>query len=145
MGLATVHANLRAAFRTRLLTLSDVDFSANRVAWEGKKFFPTDGVPYFAESFRAVASRRIAFTGGVGGTIAHNIQASVTLFFPDDAGTIAIERAAGAVMALFRPGVALSYGGDAATIADVTRSAIYDDGSRIACAVNVSIPAYTQS
>lgn len=146
MTLATVHPKLRSAFRERLLTLSDPDFAANRVAWEGVTFNPANNTPYFAESFRAGPSRRTSFANGAGsGTVEHIIEASVTLFFPDGSGTLAIERCAGAVMALFAPGVRLTYSGVSAVIRDVERSALYDDGGRIGCAVTASILAFTQS
>lgn len=219
MGQATVHANLRAAFRERLLTLVDIDHSpgvsvslANGVftrvsgswldagfspgmevtvqgftgsplygvvdtvsalalklgitgtqtvagggrfivglpqgrAWEGFDFFPTDGRPYVAESFRAMQSQGLSVgnANGTGSTIAHTIEATATLFFPKNKGTLAIERMAGALMALFYRGSTLSRNGDRATIANVSRSALYDDGARIGCAVSVSIPAYTHN
>jgi hypothetical protein len=216
MSLATVHANLRAAFRERLLTLVDIDhspgvsvslasgvftrasgswltagfapgmevqavgFTGNPYgvvetvsalamklniagtqtvagggqfiaalpqgrAWEGADFFPTDGRPYVAESFRAIQSRGLT-AGDLGpGVVAHNIEASATFFYPKNKGTLAIERMVGAAMTLFRRGSTLSRNGDAATIQDSSRSALYDDGSRIGCAVLITIPARTQN
>lgn len=218
MSLATVHANLRAAFRERLLTLVDIDHSpgvsvtlANGIftrasgswltaefapgmevtvsgftgsplygvvetvsalalklgitgsqtvagggsfvvglpqgrAWEGFDFFPIDGRPYVSESFRAVQSTGLTIGDYNGpGTVSHAIDASATFFFPKNKGTLAIERMAGAAMALFRRGSTLSRSGDAATIQNVSRSSLYDDGARIGCAVNVTIPARTQT
>lgn len=212
MGLATVHANLRAAFRERLLTLEDIDHSpgvsvtlasgiftrasgswltagfapgmevtvngftgsplygvvetvsasalklgvsgsqtvaggGNFVvglpqgrAWEGFDFFPVDGRPYVAESFRANGANSY-----LGDTATHMLEASVTLFYPKNKGTLAIERMAGAAMAHFKRGTALSYGGDAATINNVERSSLYDDGARIACAVTAKLFGFTQN
>lgn len=220
MGLATLHANLRAAFRERLLTLVDIDHSpgvsvslASGVftrasgswltagfargmevqavgftgnprgvvtavtplalttniaspasqtvsgggqflvalpvgrAWESETFFPADGAPYVAESFRSNGAEGLSIGNpdGTGGTIAHRLEATATFFYPKNKGTLAIERMAGAMMQLFRRGTRLSYGGDAATIANVSRSSLYDDGARIGCAVTITLPAYTQS
>ncbi len=232
MSLATVHANLRAAFRERLLTLTDIDhspgvsvslasgvftrasgswldagfapgmeltitgFSTSPLyawvdkltatvlttggvftrntetgvftaasltqtlagggrfvvglpqgrAWEGFDFFPIDGRPYVSESFRAVQSQGLTVGDYNGpGTVAHTIEASATFFYPKNKGTLAIERMAGACMALFRRGSTLSRSGDGVTIRNSSRSEIYDDGARIGCAVNVSLPAYTQN
>lgn len=218
MSLATVHANLRAAFRERLLTLSDIDHSpsvsvslANGIftrasgswltaefapgmevtvtgftgsplygvvetvsalalklgitgtqtvagggrfvvalpqgrAWEGFDFFPTDGRPYVAESFRAVQSQGLTVGNYNGpGVVSHAIEASASFFYPKNKGTLAIERMAGAAMALFRRGSTLSRNGDAATIENSSRSELYDDGARLGCAVSVTIPARTQN
>lgn len=218
MSLATLHPNLRAAFRERLLTLVDIDHSpgvsvslASGVftrasgswltagftsgmevtvsgftgsplygvvetvsalamklgvsgsqtvagggqfvvglpqgrAWEGVDFFPVDGRPYVAESFRAVQSQGLTVGNYNGpGTVLHTIEATATFFYPKNKGTLAIERIAGAAMAHFRRGLSLSRNGDAATIANVSRSPLYDDGARIGCAVTASIPAYTQN
>lgn len=217
MSLATVHANLRAAFRTRLLTLTDIDHSpgvsvtqANGVftrasgswitagfapgmevqaqgftgnpfgvvetvsalalklnisgtqtvagggrfvvalpqgrAWEGFDFLPTDGKPYVSESFRAVQSSGLTLGNYNGpGTVRHTIEAGATFFYPKNKGTLAIERMAGAMMALFRRGSTLLRDGDGVTIADASRGPLYDDGARFGCAVTVSLPAYTQN
>lgn len=218
MGLATVHANLRAAFRERLLTLIDIDhspgvsvslasgvftrasgswltagfapgmevqavgFTGNPFgvvetvsalamklgisgsqtvagggqfkaalpqgrAWEGFDFFPVDGKPYVAESFRANSAMGLCVgnSDGTGGTIEHSLEATASFFYPKNKGTLAIERMAGAMMQLFRRGSSLSYGGDSATIANASRSSLYDDGARIGCAVTITIPAYTQN
>ncbi len=146
MGLETLHSNMRAEFRVRLLTLSDADFAANRIAYEGEKFTPSGGVPYFAESFRSVSAvlRSVANPDG-GGIVEHILQGSVTAFFPDGEGTAAIERVAGKLMTLFRPTVRLSRGGDSAVIRNVERGQIYDDGPRIALAVTATFLAFTQS
>jgi hypothetical protein len=219
MGLATVHANLRSAFRERLLTLVDIDHSpgvsvslASGVftrasgswltagfapgmevtvsgftgsplygvvetvsalalklnitgtqtvagggrfivglpqgrAWEGFDFFPVDGRPYVSESVRANATtlETICNPSGVG--VATNIlEASATFFYPKNKGTLAIERMAGAAMKLLGESPRrLSYGGDAATIQRVERSQLYDDGSRIGCAVTARLMAITTS
>jgi hypothetical protein len=218
MGLATVHANLRSAFRERLLTLVDIDhspgvsvslasgvfarasgswlsagfapgmevqaqgFTGNPVgvvetvsalamklnitgtqtvagggrfivglpqgrAWEGFDFFPVDGRPYVSESVRANVTtlETICNPSGVG--VATNIlEASATLFYPQNKGTLAIERMAGALMTLLAQNPRrISYGGDAATIQRVERSQLYDDGSRIGCAVTARLMAITTS
>lgn len=148
MSLATIHANLRAAYRTRLLTLADAAFAADRVAWEGDDDYqpPSESTPYFSESVRAGPSRRLSFgnANGTGDTLEHSIEATTSLFFPKG-DTIAIERCAGELLALFRPGTTLTYAGEGATISNVSRSALYADGARVACAVTVSLYAYTQN
>lgn len=211
MGLATIHANLRAAFRERLLTLVDIDhspgvsvsqaggvftrasgswitagfapgmevqalgFTGNPFgvvetvsalalklnisgsqtvagggqfkaalpqgrAWEGHDFFPADGRPYAAESFRANGANSY-----LADTAAHMLEGTVTFFYPKNKGTLAIERMAGAAMAHFKRGTRLTYGGDAATINNVERSSLYDDGARIACAVTAKLFGFTQN
>lgn len=218
MSLETLHENIRAAFRERLLTLEPIDHSpgvsvslANGVftrasgswltagfapgmevtvsgftgsplygvvdtvsalalklgisgsqtvagggqftvalpqgrAWEADTFFPTDGRPYVAESVRAASSRlrSVANTAG-GGTIEHIIQCSATFFYPKNKGTRALERMAGACMALFAPATRLTRSTDSALVQNVERSPLYDDGARIGCAVTASLLAFTQS
>lgn len=218
MSLATIHANLRAAFREKLLTLTDIDHSpgvsvtlANGVftrasgswldagfcpgqevtvegftgsplygvvdtvsalalklgvagaqtvtgggqfkvtlpqgrAWEGFDFFPIDGRPYVAESVRAGPSRLETITNPSGvGVAQHNVEASATFFYPKR-GTIAVERMVGALMTLLAQSPRrLAYAGDAGVIQRVERSALYEDGARLGCAVTASILAFTTS
>lgn len=211
MSLATIHANLRAAFRERLLTLVDIDhspgvsvslasgvftrasgswltagfapgmevqaqgFTGNPFgvvetvsalalklnitgtqtvagggrfiaalpqgrAWEGFDFFPVDGKPYVAESFRSNGANAY-----LADTATHMLEATLTLFYPKNKGTLAIERMAGAAMAHFKRGTRLTYGADAATINNVERSSLYDDGARMACAVTAKLFGFTQN
>lgn len=148
MGLATIDASLRAACRTKFITLVDADFATDRIAWEGDDDFePSAANAYFAESFRAGPKRYMSVgnANGTGGSVLHPFDLTITLFFPKGKGTIALERCAGAVMALFRPGTVLTNSGEGAIVNNVTRSAVYQDGNRIACAVTASMNAFTQN
>lgn len=116
-------------------------------AWEGENFFPTDNAPYVAESVRAATSalKAIANPSGVG-LAEHALECTATFFYPKGQGTIAIERMAGALMTdLAESPRRLSYGGVSALVRNVERSPLYDDGSRIGCAVTASLLAFTQS
>lgn len=122
------------------------DTNRHRIAFEGADFFPVDGFPYVAESVRAGSSslRPIANPSGVG-LAEHALEATATLFYPKR-GTLAIERMAGALMTLLAESPRrLAYGGVSSLVRNVERSALYQDGDRIACAVTASLLAFTTS
>lgn len=143
-SIATLVPNLRAAFRERLLTLIGLPTAR---AWEAETFSPSDGAAYVAESFQVLSSikRSVGNPDGTGGTIEHRLLGAATFFFPMNQGTNAIESLAGAAQLLFLPGVRLSRSGDSAVVQNVSRSSLYRDGERIACAVSINLLAFTQS
>ena len=143
MSLETLVPNLRAAFRTRLLTLTGLPTSR---AWEGETFEPTDGQAYVAEAMQVASQRRMSYGANTVGDIhQHALIAAATFFYPNGKGTSAIEAIAGKCQKLFISGTSLTHGGDRATVINVSRSGLYKDGNRIACAVSVELQAFTQN
>lgn len=110
-------------------------------AWEGRPFSPVIGRPYFSELMIPINSDVRAL--GLGGTIAHNVSANLTLRYPSGKGTAAIERMAGAFMELFRPGTAMSYGGTSVTILQAERRALIADVDWVSCPVIIDAVSYT--
>lgn len=143
----------------QLLTLEDTTFSGTAFgpdarfvtalpqarAWEGEEFTPVPGKPYVAETFRSISSvkRSVGNANGTGGTIEHRLQASFALFYPAGLGTLAIESMAGALMAHFFPGLALSYGAASAIVTGTQASPPITDGGWITLAVTVSLLTWT--
>lgn len=134
---ATIHADMRAAFRERLLTLADLP----EVAWEGREFADQLGVPFIREQFRPVYSRISAI--GYGSTIEHRMTGNVTLFYPAKKGTVAIDAMAGELFSLFLPGQSLVFGGSSGTISNTERSALTQEPNWLSCTVTVTITAFT--
>lgn len=122
-----------------------VDLPQGR-AWEGKDYNPVSDRAYVSETLQTVSQRGVSIgnANGAGGTIETKLIATASFFYPRNRGTIAIEGMAGAALVLFRRGQSLSRNGDAATIENVSRSSLYNDGARIGCAVSVNLLAYTQ-
>ncbi len=139
MTAATVHSNIRAAIRQRLLTIPGLPAQA----WEGREFTPVRGTAYLSESFRPLASDVRAL--GLGGTIAHSINASITLHFPANGGTNPVDAIAGAILAAFRPGTSLVYGGDSGVVQQATRAGLVQEPDWLNCAVTISVVAYTSN
>lgn len=137
MTVATFHKNLRAAIRQKLLTQQGLPAQA----WEGKPYQPIKGTPYLSESVRAISSVVTAL--GRGGNIAHRITGNFTLHYPAGNGTNDIEGMAGSVMALFRPGTVLSYGGDSAVVQQAERTGIIQEPDWINLTVIITAVGHT--
>lgn len=137
MSATTVHADLRAAFRSALIAIANVPVQQ----WEGRNYNPTRGTPYVSESFRPIASEVRAV--GPGGTIAHTVNASFTLHYPANEGTLAIEEMAGSLLETFRPGSSLVYGTSKGVVLKAERSSLTQEPDWINCAITVTAVAYT--
>ena len=134
---ATIHADMRAAFREKLLAVSGLP----DVAWEGREFSDQVGVPFVREQFRPVYSRVSAV--GYGSTLEHRMTGNLTLFYPAKKGTAAIDAMAGELFMTFLPGQSLVYGSGAGTISNTERSALTQEPNWLSCTVTVTITAFT--
>lgn len=136
---ATIHADMRAAFREKLLTLSDLP----EIAWEGREYLDKAGTPFIREQFRPVYSRIAAI--GYGSTIEHRMTGNLTLFYPAKKGTLPLDTKAGELFTLFLPGQSLVYGGSAGVITNTERNAVLQEPKWLSCTVTVTITAFTAS
>lgn len=134
---ATIHADMRAALREKLLTLPDLP----EISWEGREYADQVGIPFIREQFRPIYSRVSAV--GYGSTIEHRMTGNFTLFYPAKKGTTALDAMAGAIFTLFLPGQSLVYGGSAGTIMNTERNGAVQEPKWLSCTVTVTITAYT--
>lgn len=139
MSAITIHGDMRAASRALVLAIAGLPDQQ----WEGRDYSPTKGTPYVSESFRPIASDVRAT--GVGGTIAHSMNSSFTLHYPSNAGTLAIEAMAGAIMEAFRPGTALSYSTSSGVVLKAERGPLLQEPDWINCSITINIVAYTSN
>lgn len=137
MSATTVHADLRAAFRAALIAVPNVPAQQ----WEGRNYTPIRGTPYVSESVRPISSEVRAV--GPGGTIAHTVNASFTLHYPANEGTLAIEEMAGSLLETFRPGSSLVYGTSKGVVLKTERASLTQEPDWINCAITVTAVAYT--
>lgn len=137
-GIATLHADIRAAFRAALLTVPNLP--AN-VIWEGREGTTTTGQPFMRESVTPIFSDPRAL--GMGGTIQHRILCRAQVFYPAGDGTVAVEAAAGEILAAFRPGSVLVYGGNAGTVFKAERAQILTEAAFISITVTITVTAYS--
>ena len=137
-GVATIHSDMRAAFRTKR---QDIVGLPNLVAWEGRPFPSGVTIPYIRESFRPLSSLVRAL--GRGGTIQHRMTANLSIFYPAGKGTLEIDTAAGLLLAGFAPGTALTYGGAAGTVMQAERAPLLQETDWLSCPVTITILAYT--
>jgi len=133
----TIHAELRAAFRERLMSLDDLP----EIAWEGKEYTDTVGRAFIREQFRPVYSRISAI--GYGSTLEHKMTGNLTLFYPPKKGTLPIDTMAGRLFMLFLPGQSLIYLDSSGTISNTERSALNQEPNWLSCTVTVTITAFT--
>jgi Bacteriophage related domain of unknown function len=110
-------------------------------AWEGRTFTPTIGRPHVAEVMSPVSSSLSAL--GTGGTMAHTILSNFSVRCPSGRGTISVERLAGALMELFKPGTSLSYGQTSGTVMQSERRALLVEPDWLSCPVNITSVSYT--
>lgn len=134
---ATIHSDMRAALREKLLTLTDLP----EVAWEGREFLDEVGTPFIREQFRPVYSRVSAI--GYGSTLEHRMTGNLTVFYPSKKGTATLDTMAGSIFTLFLPGQSLVYGDSAGTITNTERNAVLQEPKWISCTVTVTITAFT--
>lgn len=134
---ASIHADMRAGFREKLLSLPDLP----EVAWEGREYADKIGTPFIREQFRPVYSRISAV--GYGSTLEHKMTGNLTLFYPTKRGTVPIDEMAGALFTLFLPGQSIVYGECAGTISNTERSALTQEPNWLSCTVTVTITAFT--
>lgn len=137
-GVATIHSDMRAAFREQLLSIPGIPTA---VAWEGRPFDPKTSEPFIRESFRALASQVRAL--GTGGTIAHRMTGNLSVFFPAGRGTVGVEAAAGLLLQGFAPGTALVYGDAKGIVMQAERAPLMQEPDWISCPVTITIVAYT--
>lgn len=104
MTTQTLFPDARAALRTHLKLVSGLPAAAYR-AWEGFAFTPTRGKAFVTDRLASVHSTPRAI-----GAIEHGMTYTVTLVFPANEGTGAIEALAGAVVDQFKVGTKLTYG-----------------------------------
>lgn len=104
MSSATVHADCRKACRAQLITCPGLPAEKDR-AWEGIAYKPT-GVPFIEDKLVATRGLPVAI-----GAIDHGISYIITLKFPANQGTKAIEALGGALLDLFRVGTKLTANG----------------------------------
>lgn len=97
---------LRAAFRTRLLTVTGLP----AVAWENRNFTPPNNAAWIEERLLPAPSKYAAFGGnGISnGTIKHSGIYQITLIVPAGSDTKAAETLVDTLVSLFRPGVRLT-------------------------------------
>jgi hypothetical protein len=79
-------------------------------AWEGEDYSPIIGQPYIADAYNVLDSYPVGV--GTGGVEAHDMQAIFAIAYPETSTRRALALMAGGIRQLFRPGVALYYGGD---------------------------------
>lgn len=137
-GVASIHSDIRAAFRQRLQNTAGLPTA---FAWEGRPFTPVIGTPFIRESFRPLSSTVRAV--GRGGTIAHSMTGNLNIFFPAGKGTKDVDDAAGLILASFAPATSLSYGSSSGTVMQAERSPLLQEPDWISCPIVISILAYT--
>jgi hypothetical protein len=137
MSLATVHANMRAAFRQKLRDMTDLP----TIAWEGRLYKPFVGTPFMRESFRPISSDLRAI--GPNGLIAHRMTGNLSLFYPIAKGTVEIETMAGLLLTRFKPGTSLEYGSDKGLVLQAQRAPLLQEADWMSCPVTISLVAYT--
>jgi hypothetical protein len=135
---ATVHADIRAGLRQSLLAISALP---SQKQWEGRAFDIAKGTPFVSESVRPVSSDVRSL--GIGGTIAHTINATFTLHYPANNGTTQIEAAAGALMQAMRPGTSVVYGTAKGIIQSAERGPLLQQPDWINCPVTITVVAHT--
>lgn len=137
MSVATIHPDLRAACRARLLTVSGLP----DMSWEGIGIgYGFDG-PYINESFRPIYSQKRAV--GPTGTVLHRCTFNLTLFYPAGKGTVDIEAMAGAILAAFAPGTSLVYGTAKGLVEQAERRGLGQSPDYLDCPVIITLSAYT--
>lgn len=107
MSSALLFNQARSALRTRLKTCSGLP--AKR-AWEGAAFEPVPGTPFVEDALAGLGSEPRAI-----GAIEHGLSYIVTLKYPSNQGTDAIETLAGALLDHFKVGTKLTYGATTVT------------------------------
>jgi Bacteriophage related domain of unknown function len=136
--IATLHTDMRSAWRQ---TLQGITGLTVEWAWEGRPYFPRDGVAFVRESFRAINSEPRAV--GRGGTIAHDMTGNLVLCFPAGRGTLDVETAAGLILSAMPPGTPLVYGQNSGVVTKASRSPVAVTPQWVEVPVTVNVLAYT--
>jgi hypothetical protein len=101
-------AKIRAAFRTRLLTLSGLPL----VAWQNRTFTPPNNAVWMKESLLPMTSLLTSFGGiGVDGLLQETGIYQVTVYVPVGTETKVVEDWASLLATTFKPGVVVVYDG----------------------------------
>lgn len=137
---ATVHPDIRAAFRQALLGIPGLP---TVWAWEGERFTPENGTAWIRERMRPLSSERRGL--GQGGQTAHHVVCEATPFFPSGKGTLAVEQAAGLVMARFLEGTPLLYGQTKARVMQIERAPAVHEPDWVSVPVKATLLAFTAS
>lgn len=137
-GIATLHPDVRAAFRQRLTTLSGLVQSR---AWEGRQFAPVKGSPWIRESVRPISS--VVRGVGSGGIVEHRVVATVTLFWPSSDSLLEQELQAGSILGHFPPGLRIAYGSSSATVVQAERGPLLQEPDWRSCNVTLTLVAHT--
>jgi hypothetical protein len=138
MTVATLHPDLRAGVRAVLATC--VGLPTGR-AWEGRSYYPDPKTAFLEELLRPISSEHRSL--GPGGTVQHLTTSNLTLRYPAGAGTLAVEAAAGALLAAFQPGRRITYGSTVGIVQRAERRPLIGETDWLSCTVIVSILAWT--
>ncbi|CDH43849.1 phage tail terminator-like protein [Candidatus Contendibacter odensensis] len=97
---------LRAAFRTQLLTLAGLP----AVAWQNRAFTPPNNAPWCKEALLPGEGRYAAFgADGISNGAMQQVGIyQITLVMPSGADTVAADTLADRIISLFRPGTRLT-------------------------------------
>lgn len=137
-GIATIHPDLRAACRAKLLAVAGLP---TQIAWEGEGVDAGFTGPYIREAFRPIFSARRAL--GAGGTIEHRCTFNLTLFYPAGRGTLDVEAAAGLILAAFEPGTSLVYGTAKGLVLQAERRGLVQEPDYLNCPIIITLVAHT--
>lgn len=137
MSAASFHVKLRAGVRQRLQALTGLP----PVAWQGREFAPVKGQAFIAESFTPVSS--LVRGTGLGGYIAHTVSATFRLNYPTNAGTVAMETMAGALLQHFRPGTSITYDGISGLVLQAERAGFTQEPDWLSSTVIVTLIGHT--
>lgn len=114
----STHTDIIAALRTHLLAVSGLP-AARQL--ENRTFKPVTGTPWVRESLRPISAELASF--GNGGLVQERGQYLVDVFYPANTGTRDAFGMADAIVAAFRPGIALTYGGATVRVQRAERAA----------------------
>lgn len=137
-GIATLHPDIRAAFRAKLQSIAGLP---STIEWEGKEASPAVDQPYMRETVTPIFSDPRAL--GRGGTVQHRILCRVKLFFPAGKGTLDIETAAGKLLAAFSPGSSLVYGATSGMVFKAETSGLITETAFVSLTVTITVTAYS--
>jgi hypothetical protein len=136
MSSATVHPDTRAACRARLKLTTGLPTER---AWEGYVYTPKTKTPFIEDEL--VGNGDLPRSNSA---IEHRMSYIVTLKYPSDAGTAAIEAVAGVILDQFKVGTVLTAGSTSATCMRAERrGAILKEPQWLTLAVMVTLVAFT--
>lgn len=114
---------------------------APEVAYEGRAYTPTPGVPYVSESIVPAFSE----PSGIGQPAVqhHSLVVMLVLFYPANRGMRPVSRMAGAILTAFRPGTSISYGDSAGMVMRAERHPAQQDADWLRCPVAITVDVFT--